>query len=42
MSEQRYPVLRSKADTKSETYQANREGNLSALEALGEALARST
>ena len=35
MSEQRYPVLRSKADTKSETYQANREGNLSALEALG-------
>ena len=40
MSEQRYPVLRSKADTKSETYEANREGNLAALEVLNEALAK--
>ncbi|MDH3656240.1 MAG: acyl-CoA carboxylase subunit beta, partial [Myxococcales bacterium] len=39
MNEQRYPVLRSKADTKSEAYQANREGNLSALATVGEALA---
>ncbi len=31
MSEQPYPVLRSKADTKSETYEANRAGNLEAL-----------
>ena len=37
MSEQRYPVLRSKADTKSETYQANREGNLAALAEVSEA-----
>lgn len=29
--EQRYPVLRSKVDTKSETYRANREANLAAF-----------
>jgi acetyl-CoA carboxylase carboxyltransferase component len=40
MSEQRYPVLRSKADPKSETFQANRQGNLAALAAVGEALAK--
>ena len=40
MSEQRYPVLRSKADTKSEAYQENRAGNLAALEEVGAALAK--
>ncbi|MBW2404050.1 MAG: acyl-CoA carboxylase subunit beta, partial [Deltaproteobacteria bacterium] len=40
MSEQRYPVLRSKADTKSETYRANRAGNLEALQEVADALAK--
>jgi len=40
MSEQRYPVLRSKADTKSETYRANRTGNLEALQEVADALAK--
>ena len=37
--EQRYPVLRSKVDSKSETYRANREGNLASLEEVLEAQA---
>jgi len=40
MSEQRYPVLRSKADTKSETYRANRAGNLEALQEVADALVK--
>jgi len=40
MSEQPYPVLRSKGDTKSEAFQANREGNLAALEVVRAALAQ--
>ncbi|HSN82056.1 MAG TPA: carboxyl transferase domain-containing protein [Polyangiales bacterium] len=38
--EQRYPVLRSKADTKSETYEANRRGNLAVLDEVNQALAK--
>ncbi len=38
MSEQRYPVLRSKADPRSETYRANREANLAALAEVDGAL----
>jgi len=37
--EQRYPVMRSKVDPKSETFQSNRSGNLAALEEVGQALA---
>ena len=38
--EQRYPVMRSKVDPKSETFEANRAGNLDALAEVGEALAK--
>ncbi|KPK54498.1 MAG: acetyl-CoA carboxylase carboxyltransferase subunit [Myxococcales bacterium SG8_38_1] len=38
--EQRYPVMRSKVDPKSETFQSNRAGNLGALEEVGQALAK--
>jgi len=40
MSEQRYPVLRSKVDPKSEAYRANREGTLQALAVVHDALAK--
>ena len=38
--EQRYPVMRSKVDTKAETFQANREGNLAALDEVQQALSK--
>ncbi len=38
--EQRYPVMRSKVDPKSETFQSNQSGNLAALEEVGEALSK--
>jgi len=37
---QRYPVLRTKVDAKSETYEANRSGNLAVLEEVHQALAK--
>jgi acetyl-CoA carboxylase carboxyltransferase component len=37
---QRYPVLRTKADTKSETYETNRRGNLAVLDEVEQALAK--
>ncbi len=39
-SEQRYPVLRTKVDTESETYRQNREQNLATLSRLESALAK--
>jgi acetyl-CoA carboxylase carboxyltransferase component len=38
--EQRYPVMRSKVDPKTETFQSNRTGNLAALEEVRQALAK--
>ncbi|MBK7776548.1 MAG: acyl-CoA carboxylase subunit beta [Sandaracinaceae bacterium] len=38
MTTQRYPVLRTKVDPRSEAYEANRKGNLAMLEKVGKAL----